>query len=155
MSTTESSTADHQAADTGTSGPTSAILSVQAKSPQTINGPEENIQGLLLRLPPASRQSQALLTLSVTAPYANGLLNGSGIQFRINVGSQMVAQGAITAVSGTSTGRSPISMTVAVPLQEYSQEVTASWASTGNVKDGYSTGYIDSMGYASLSAVLG
>jgi mannose-binding lectin len=110
------------------------------------------IQGLQFNLPASSKaRTVALVILSVTAPYAKGN-NNPGINFSLTVDDIQVAVGGFTyeQKEPESFGRFPTSMMVQVPLKPTTQNVEARWSSVRG-----STGMIDTLGYASLAAILG
>lgn len=130
-----------------------AILYARARNPQSVSSPQfAPIEGLVFPLPPrSSGRTAALVTLSVTAPYAKGS-DYPGINFSITANGNSVGKGSFTYDEHTpkSPGRVPFAMTTLVPLTDREQIVVAYWSSVRG-----STGIIDAEGYASLAAVLG
>jgi hypothetical protein len=129
-----------------------SILYAQATIPQSVSSAQfVDIEGLVLQLPPASKgRTAALLTLTVSCPYAQGN-NFPGINFNLDVNGSSIGWGAFTyeQQAPESFGRFPYAMSAYVPLTDGVQFVEAQWSSVRE-----STGILDA-GYASLAAVLG
>jgi hypothetical protein len=105
--------------------PTAFFKQVTVDQETTIDG-FTDIEGLCVKLPPASSQlNAALVTLNVSEPYVEGGVS-NGIRYQIDVDGHSQVVGAFT--NGTSQdGRSPFTMVTLIPLTSSQQHVQAQW----------------------------